>query len=154
MSFTVRVKIPVSLQQAPERLQQGVKSGLERSVGIVTNAAIQKAPRKTGNLKRSIQAEPVQSSVGLFLGRTVQNKTVAKYGAFVEFGTGIYGPNHTPIVPKTAPFLVWKDARGWHRVRSVRGMRARPYMRPAVEENVKRIESVIQEEIDNQLKKG
>lgn len=45
------------------------------------------------------------------------------YAPYVEYGTGIYGPEHRPyvIVPKRAPFLAWRDpATGkWIRARKV-----------------------------------
>lgn len=152
MSFTVTVKIPPGLELASQKLQDGVQHGIARSVGLVTQAAIAKAPRKTGNLKRSIQAVPVTGSAGTFLGKTIQNKTVAKYGVFVERGTGIFGPKGEPIRPTSKPFLVWKNNGHWYRKKSVKGMRPRPYMKPALRDNIRTIEEMMQEEVNKALK--
>lgn len=46
----------------------------------------------------------------------------AFYPPFVNYGTGIYGRNRTPIVPRSAPRLVWQDDAGvWHAAASVAG---------------------------------
>lgn len=54
----------------------------------------------------------------------------------VELGTGIYGPNKAPILPKKKPYFTFKTkGGGWVRVKSIRGMRGRFYMRDALENN-------------------
>lgn len=62
-----------------------------------------------------------------------------EHGLLVEFGTGIYGTGegatHQPITPKTAKVLHWVDARGEHFARSVKGMKPRPFLRPALDES-------------------
>lgn len=152
MSFRVVVKIPPGLELASQRLQDGVEHGIARATGLVTNTAIAKAPRRTGNLKRSIQAVPVTGGGGTFLGRTIQNPLVAKYGKWVEDGTGIYGPKGEPIRPTSKPFLVWKNKGQWYRKRSVKGMRPRPYMKPALKDNIDAIEKILQEEVNKALR--
>ena len=47
---------------------------------------------------------------------------------WLNFGTGIYGPRHSPIVPKKAKFLHWSNSSGEHFAKSVRGMRATHYI--------------------------
>ena len=44
---------------------------------------------------------------------------------WIVFGTGIYGPRHSYIVPKKAPFLQWQDFKTgqWFRKKRVRGMK-------------------------------
>lgn len=50
----------------------------------------------------------------------------AFYAPYVEFGTGIYGPQGQPITPKSAKALYWPGAA--HPVRSVKGQHANPFM--------------------------
>lgn len=53
--------------------------------------------------------------------------TNTEYAAWVHDGTGIHGPRGTPIVPRTAPFLVFEfKGRIWH-LRSVKGQKPNPY---------------------------
>lgn len=44
---------------------------------------------------------------------------------WITFGTGIYGPRKTPVVPKKKKFLAWQDPNTgkWNRRKSVRGMK-------------------------------
>lgn len=58
-------------------------------------------PHKTRNLQRSIVPGDL----------TETHATVvvhANYGLYVEKGTGLFGPKHARIVPKTAKVLAWK----------------------------------------------
>lgn len=74
-----------------------------------------------GFLERSVT--PFVSASGL-LGRVYLSESIAPYGAYVHNGTGVYGPRHSPIVPKTAQLLRWKGLDGkWHSAKSVRGMK-------------------------------
>lgn len=95
--------------------------------------------RKTGNLGRSIRP-------GFLSGRSAFVNAEASYAAYVEKGTGIYGPRHKPIVPRTKKVLAWRtgsvtlsgrsrvkggqETAGWAFARSVRGRRATPFLEP------------------------
>lgn len=150
--FKITVKIPEGWELAHEAVQKGLKRGVERSVGIVANSAIKKAPRRTGTLRRSIQAREVTRAGGVFLGKVIQDETVASYGKFVEFGTGIYA-GHGPITPKTAKVLVWRGRDGKMVFRrSVKGMRQRPYLRPAILDNLGRIKQAVQSSINEAIR--
>jgi hypothetical protein len=51
---------------------------------------------------------------------------------WILYGTGIYGPRHTPVVPKRAKFLVFKTKDGrWHKKKSVRGMKPDNFVKEA-----------------------
>jgi len=55
------------------------------------------------------------------------------WGYLVEYGTGIYGPKRTEILPKKASVM---SAPGLeHPIRSSEGFRAHPWARPAWEKN-------------------
>lgn len=56
----------------------------------------------------------------------------AHYALFVMRGTGIYGPSGTPIVPKTAAYLVFRGRDGGLvYAKSVKGQRAQPFLAEA-----------------------
>lgn len=94
--------------------------------------AQQKAPFKTGRLRESITvSQPAPN-------RAVIGPTV-EYGAYQEFGTasrGEFGGSPYVILPKRAPRLVFTiDGKRIHAKKVVHpGVRARPYMRPALVE--------------------
>jgi hypothetical protein len=56
------------------------------------------------------------------------------YGLWVHDGTGIYGPRHTPIVPRKAKYLrfYWKKEGRWVFAKSVRGMKPNTYLKSAL----------------------
>lgn len=58
------------------------------------------------------------------------------YARYVHDGTGLYGPLRRKIVPKTRKALHWPGAA--HPVKSVKGMRARPFLAEAAEEMARR----------------
>lgn len=84
---------------------------------------------RTGTLGRSITAGEVVEEPGRAY---IEVGTNLHYAPYVEYGTGIYGPERRPITPKQAKFLAWKDASGqWIRARSVRGMQPWHFMEQA-----------------------
>ena len=81
------------------------------------------APRATSVLASSIQAEVPSDERGRVY-------TEVKYAPYLEFGTGIYGPRKTPIVPVRAKYLVFKGKNGQIvRAKSVKGVKAVQYMK-------------------------
>ena len=58
------------------------------------------APRRSGFLGRSIQITEASPT-------SVTIKSLAPYSRYVEEGTGLYGPKHAKITPKTAKALRW-----------------------------------------------
>jgi HK97 gp10 family phage protein len=111
-----------------EMLAQAVTAGLQ----LVVNAAKAKAPKRTGELKRSIHTQVEQQRADY---AEVAAGTDMIYGPIQEFG-GV-------IVPKESNksgWLVWKDAKSgvWHKARSVT-IPAHPYLRPAWDENIDKV---------------
>jgi hypothetical protein len=103
--------------------------------------------RKTGNLGRSIRP-------GFLSARKAFVNAEASYAAYVEKGTGIYGPRHKPIVPRTKKVLAWRtgavilsgrsrvkggvEQAGWAFARSVRGRKATPFLEPGARKAVEK----------------
>ena len=58
---------------------------------------------------------------------------ISKIVGYLEWGTGIYGPHGTPIVPKTCKVLKFQDFSGnWISKRSVQGTPAQHNLRDIV----------------------
>jgi hypothetical protein len=102
-------------------------------------------PRKTGHLQRSIRPGALHDDYAI-----VEAKT--PYAAYVEKGTGLYGPKKRKIVPRQASVLAWKSSgtrlsgrsrikggrpiAGMAFARSVRGRKATPYLIPGARKAV------------------
>jgi phage gpG-like protein len=85
----------------------------------------------TGRLRNSINSSVVQEG-DTYVGSLGTNVV---YGQIHEYG-GV-------IRPITSPYLKFKTLDGrWHSVRSV-NIPARPFIRPAIEENLERIRDII-----------
>ena len=83
----------------------------------------------TGNLRNSVAHKAVNDTE--YVGTNVE------YGVYVELGTGIYtaGGRQTP--------WVYQDEKGqWHRTR---GMKARPFIKPAAADHVAQYNQVIED---------
>ncbi len=135
-----------------------VKFGLTKFLSIVADAARLKCPVKTGQLQSSITHQITREDDKVVEGRVGSN---VKYAPYVEFGTGIYGPNKQVITPKNKKVLAWvaygprpTTAEGWKRAqregraifaRRIRGMRPRPYLQPAMEENINKLVDCLKE---------
>ncbi len=124
---------------APELVTQETKKAMDQARLTLEAEAKRLVPVKTGHLRRSITSEtrPLNGGVVGIVGTNV------KYASFVEFGTGIYGPEKKPIAPVTKKALAWGKVLGHTAAgapvkefvrRSVKGMRPRPYLRRAFEE--------------------
>lgn len=57
------------------------------------------------------------------------------YAPYVEYGTGLFGPAGSRIYPRHAKALHWVDRDGEHFAKSVKGMKPRPFMHPALTQN-------------------
>lgn len=88
---------------------------------------IPKEPIDTGNLKNSITHRVVTSDKAVYIGTNV------KYAPYVEFGTGDQGS-------RTGKKWRYRDTEGkWHQTS---GMKARPFLRKGISENVKKYKQI------------
>lgn len=88
----------------------------------------------TGNLRNSIQHKVADKD--MYVG------TNTEYAVYVEMGTGIYtsGGRQTP--------WSWQDEDGkWHRTR---GMKARPFVKPAITEHIDQYTQIIKDTLDSE----
>lgn len=108
---------------------------LQKACALVERDAKQLAPKGTGELRRSI-ASKVEDNVGIIY-------TPLLYAPYVEYGTGLFAENGGR---QDVPWHYKDDEGKWH---STYGMHPHPYMRPALQQNKKKILEIIKEGILN-----
>lgn len=64
---------------------KGVESGMQKSCALVERAAKQKAPKDTGELKRSISSRVINEGQAI-IGEIF---TQLEYAPYIEYGTGL-----------------------------------------------------------------
>lgn len=133
------------------RLQAGIIRGLYAGGLVITDAAKHLAPVDTGELRRSITLKAEGNSV--IIG------TDKEYAPFIEFGSG----PHISDVQKEefiANLTAWAHRHGiedpWPLIQAIRkrGTTAKPFLRPAVEENKEAIAKAIRDHISQVLGGG
>lgn len=144
----VRVRLNASeLQRVFTSPQGPVVLDLYKRANRVKNQAVRNLTAQkavdTGRLRASVTVE-MSVEAGKPLARIGTN---LPYGRYVEEGTGIYGPRGRPIRPRSARVLRWpkvnNTGKGRRRYKAgktaayafapqVKGMRPRPWLRPAL----------------------
>ena len=108
---------------------------LKKACALVERSAKQKAPKDTGELRRSITSEVRQDGTDL-IGVIF---TPLEYAPYVEYGTGLFAEEGGR---QEVPWH-YKDEEGnWH---STNGQPPQPYMRPALNENREKIKQILKE---------
>lgn len=110
-----------------------IEDGLKKACMLVERSAKQKAPKGTGELRRSITSK-VENLEGVVF-------TPLEYAPYVEYGTGLFAENGGR---QDVPWNYKDDKGEWH---STSGMPPQPYMRPALNENREDIIRVIKESL-------
>lgn len=110
-----------------------LKEALGKACAIVERSAKEKAPKGTGELRRSITSK-IENTEGIVY-------TPLEYAPYVEYGTGLFAESggRTDV-----PWSYQDDKGNWH---TTSGMHPQPYMRPALNENRERIIQIIKEGI-------
>lgn len=112
-------------------------AAMGRACALVERSAKQKAPKGSGELRRSITSKVDKSgddAVGVVY-------TPLEYAPYVEFGTGLFAEEGGR---KDVPWCYQDDEGEWH---STSGMKPQPYMRPALNENREQIKRILREGI-------
>jgi hypothetical protein len=154
LGFTVRVTDERAIKQWAGDLPWRFADNAElivRSAGLTAErVAKQLVPVRHNRLKASLrlQVDRTQTTI------TARVGTLIPYGPYVEYGTGLFGPYKRRIFPRTKKALSWiPETRGRYQagryirgsrgnritVRSIAGMKPRPYMAPAKEEGQKQL---------------
>lgn len=108
---------------------QSMTEALQKACAIVERAAKEKAPKGTGELRRSITSR-VEGDKGIVF-------TPLEYAPYVEYGTGLFaeGQGRTDV-----PWCYQDEEGNWH---STSGMEPQPYLRPALNENREQIKRIL-----------
>ena len=112
---------------------QQLNVALGKACALIERSAKQKAPKGTGELRRSITSK-VENEVGIVF-------TPLEYAPYVEFGTGLFAEEGGR---KDVPWHYQDDEGNWH---STSGMKPQPYMRPALNEIREEILRIIKKEL-------
>jgi HK97 gp10 family phage protein len=100
---------------------------LESIGAFIMSEAVVRVPVRSGNLRSSINWK--------VSGRSVVIGTNTSYAPYVEFGTGKYVPGG-----RSTPWVYFNEYTGQFARTS--GMKGRPYLRPAGEDNIERIREI------------
>lgn len=110
-----------------------IELALGKACALVERAAKQKAPKDTGELRRSISSK-VENGIGEVF-------TPLEYAPYVEFGTGLFAESGGR---SDVPWCYQDDSGEWH---STSGQHPQPFMRPALDENKEEIKRIFREVI-------
>ena len=116
---------------------QKLEKALGRACALVERSAKQKAPKGTGELRRSITSKVMNegtSPVGIVF-------TPLEYAPYIEFGTGLFAEEGGR---QDVPWHYQDDKGEWH---STSGMHPHPFLRPALNENREQIKRILEEAI-------
>ena len=114
-----------------------LEMALGKACALVERSAKQKAPKGTGELRRSITSKVERDgsgAVGIVF-------TPLEYAPYVEFGTGLFAEEGGR---QDVPWCYKDDKGEWH---STSGMKPQPFMRPALNENREQIKRILGEVI-------
>lgn len=117
-------------EQLIERLKiiaeaSGTIEGVQKACALVEAEAKKRAPKDTGELRRSITSK-VYEGEGAIEGVVY---TPLEYAPYVEYGTGLFAEGGGR---QDVPWNYKDDEGNWH---STRGQHPQPFMRPALDEN-------------------
>jgi len=123
-------EVSQNLRALSKRMPTMLQTAMGKACAIVRNDAIRNAPSKTGELRRSIEFEVSPNGTE---GIVFSNLAYAPY---VEVGTGIYAKKGGGRDdPWTYPYY----ADGGTKYATTVGMKARPYLEPAMQQNTTKI---------------
>jgi HK97 gp10 family phage protein len=137
------------LEQAPQIIAEVKEKMIDRMVTIVRDRAVREAPIDTGNLRHNlIQNSKVKTFSGDFVG-VVGTNLVANgfpYPVVQEFGSGVYGKNGAPIIPKRKRFLIFKPkgSKKYVFAKQVKGVKPKYFLKKGAEELKSRMKEILQ----------
>lgn len=129
--------LPKKAEQAIKRTTLLIEAKAVRYAPYARFAGGSRGGRKGTNLKQSGTSDISGSgfeTVGMV-------KFTALYAIYVHEGTGIYGPKQRPYVVEARhkKALYWKGAPHPFKKVTIRGMRARPFLKQAFEEEAPKL---------------
>jgi hypothetical protein len=128
MEITVKVEISPALKRLFENpvaaMEAARRAGMIMLVEKIEALAKKEAPVRTSNLMNRITSHVSPD------GLKGEINSQAPYSVYVHRGTGLFGPYHQLIRPKTKKALSWPGAL--HPVKSVKGQKPNPFMTRAL----------------------
>lgn len=112
-----------------------VRQAFGKACAVVERAAKEKAPKDTGELRRSITSR-IEENNGKLEGVIF---TPLEYAPYVEYGTGLFAEQGGR---QDVPWNYQDDQGEWHRTS---GQHPQPFMRPALNENREKIIRILKE---------
>lgn len=112
-----------------------IEQTLGKACALVERSAKQKAPKDTGELRRSITSK-VNGNEGVVF-------TPLEYAPYVEYGTGLFAESGGRT---NVPWTYQDDKGEWH---TTSGQHPQPFMRPALDENREQIFRILKEGLTN-----
>jgi len=125
------------LIEAEKMVGKAMAKAVAVGATTVVNAARKRVPVDTGQLARSITYELQQQGPKQVTAIVGPTKDLL-YGMYLEYGTGIYAVSG--MGRKTAWSYFYKKINRW--VTTV-GMKPKPYLFPALQSSIKRIQALI-----------
>ena len=116
-----------------------MKQSMGKACALIERSAKEKAPKGTGELRRSITSK-VENEAGGVVGVVF---TPLEYAPYVEYGTGLFAENGGR---KDVPWHYKDDEGEWH---TTSGQHPQPFMRPALNENKEQVIRILKEGITN-----
>ena len=108
-----------------------LQTALSKACAVVERSARQKAPKGSGELRRSITSK-VEGLTGTIY-------TALMYAPYVEYGTGLFAEKGGR---QDVPWRYQDDKGEWH---TTSGQHPQPFLRPALNENREQILRILQE---------
>lgn len=115
--------------------EEELKKDMGKACALVERSAKQKAPKGSGELRRSITSKV--ETEGEEVKGTVY--TPLEYAPYVEYGTGLFAEEDGR---QDVPWSYQDEEGEWH---TTSGMKPHPYMRPALNENREKIKRLFKE---------
>jgi hypothetical protein len=120
-----------AFRTAPKIVAQNFSDAISKAGFEVERRAKQYAPWQHGDLRRSIHMQGPYVTADNIFAKVGSDKN---YAIYQEKGTGIEGPEHRMIVPKTKKLLAWKSGGRWVFAKAVKGVKPKWYFKRAKEE--------------------
>lgn len=148
----VRIDIKIdtsSLERLAKKMPHAIDEGVHQVAQYGQAHAVKNASQDTGSMRSKIEVKK-RGEAQYAVESNVRSDTGAPYGAFQEFGTGLYAEDwdgnpvssRHRIYPRTAPRLkfTWKG-KAWS-LPSVAGVKPQHYMKRALDETLPRVNDI------------
>ena len=128
-----------NIPKAKKNIKRSISTGMDavskKVLDDVKDNLLRQGAKDTGQLLNSYKI--VQTEDGFEIGSDLD------YSLYVEFGTGVYAEDGKGV---TTPWAYKADDGTW---RTTKGMRPRPHLRPAFEDNAEEIEKMLAKELED-----